>query len=93
MRLSVKLPAKMATYLMFRPMRVAIHEPQYLPWLPYLAKADVCDVFAYLDNVQFQKNDLQNRDHIKTAQGARWLTVPVNASLGQRVRETRIADQ
>jgi hypothetical protein len=74
-------------------MRVAIHQPQYLPWLPYCAKAAGCDVFVYLDTVQFQKNGVQNRNQIKTAQGAKWLTVPVNASLGQSIRETRIADQ
>jgi hypothetical protein len=79
-------------------MRVAIHQPQYLPWLPYLAKADACDVFVYLDNVQFKKGHgkragVQNRNQIKTAHGARWLTVPVNASLGQKISEIRIADR
>lgn len=74
-------------------MIAAIHQPQYLPWLPYCAKASSCDVFVYLDTVQFQKNGVQNRNRIKTAQGAQWLTVPVNARLDQRIRETLIADQ
>jgi hypothetical protein len=71
----------------------SIHQPQYLPWLPYCAKADGCQVFVYLDNVQYQKNGVQNRNQIKTAQGAQWLTVPVNASSDTTIRETRIADQ
>ena len=74
-------------------MIAAIHQPQYLPWLPYCAKASGCDVFVYLDTVQFQKNGVQNRNRIKTAQGAQWLTVPVNTYLDQRIRETLIAGQ
>ncbi|HEY3902206.1 MAG TPA: WbqC family protein [Chthoniobacter sp.] len=74
-------------------MIVAIHQPQYLPWLPFFDKADQCDVFVYLDNVQFQKNGVQNRNQILTAQGAKWLTVPVRASLDRSIRETPIADR
>jgi hypothetical protein len=74
-------------------MIVAIHQPQYLPWIPYCDKADQCDVFVYLDNVQFQKNGVQNRNQILTAQGPRWLTVPVRASLDWTIRETPIADR
>lgn len=74
-------------------MIVAIHQPQYLPWIPYCDKADQCDVFVYLDNVQYQKNGVQNRNQILTNQGPRWLTVPVRASLEQTIRETPIADR
>jgi hypothetical protein len=73
-------------------MIVAIHQPQYLPWVPYCDKADRCDVFVYLDNVQYQKNGLQNRNQIMTATGASWLTVPVRASLSTTIAETRVAD-
>jgi hypothetical protein len=73
-------------------MTVAIHQPQYLPWLPYIDKADQADVFVYLDTVQYQKNGLQNRNQILTAQGPRWLTVPVHASLDRAILETTIAD-
>jgi hypothetical protein len=74
-------------------MIVAIHQPQYLPWVPYCAKAAACDVFVYLDTVQFQKNGVQNRNQIKTPQGALWLTVPVNARLDLSIREIRIDNQ
>ncbi len=71
---------------------VAIHQPQYLPWLPYLAKASACDIFVYLDNVQFQQNGVQNRNQIKTASGPVWLTVPVYASLEHTVAMTPIVN-
>ena len=63
-------------------MRVAIHQPQYMPWLGYLAKWAAADVFVFLDTVQYEKNGWQNRNRIKTAAGPRWLTVPVHARLG-----------
>jgi hypothetical protein len=71
---------------------VAIHQPQYWPWPRYLHKAMSSDVFVYLDTVQFSKNGLQNRNQIKTAAGASWLTLPVKQHLSQTIRETRIAD-
>lgn len=71
-------------------MRVAIHQPQYFPWLPYFLKIEESDVFILLDSVDFQKNGLQNRNQIKTAQGARWLTVPVRQRLGQKIRDVSI---
>jgi hypothetical protein len=74
-------------------MRIAIHQPQYLPWLPYCDKAGACDLFVYLDNVQYQKNGVQNRNQIKTAQGALWLTVPVHAQLGQTFAEITLGDK
>jgi hypothetical protein len=73
-------------------MRVAIHQPQYWPWPRYLHKALDCDVFVYLDTVQFSKNGVQNRNQIKTPQGPLWLTLPVAQHLGQSIREARIAD-
>ena len=72
-------------------MIVAIHQPQYLPWVPYVDKADQADVFVYLDDVQFQKNGVQNRNQVLSAQGPVWLTVPVRASLERTLRETGLA--
>jgi hypothetical protein len=69
---------------------VAIHQPQYLPWLGYLAKWAAADVFVFLDTVQYEKNGWQNRNRIKTADGARWLTVPVHARLGTPIAEVTI---
>ena len=69
---------------------VSIHQPQYLPWLPYLLKVAESDRFVLLESVDFQKNGLQNRNQIKTAQGAHWLTVPVQQRLGQKIDEVQI---
>lgn len=71
-------------------MKVGIHQPQYLPWLPYLLKITECDLFVLLDSVDFQKNGLQNRNQVKTPQGACWLTVPVRHKLGQSIVDVQI---
>lgn len=71
-------------------MKVAIHQPQYLPWLGYFDKMDQADCFVILDHVQFKKNEWQNRNRIKTASGWQWLTVPVLHRFPQRISEVRI---
>ena len=73
-------------------MIVAVHQPQYLPWLGYFDKIDKADVFVLLDSVQFKKNEWQNRNKIKTAQGWQWLTVPVLYRYPQLIHEVTIND-
>ena len=74
-------------------MRVTIHQPQFMPWLGYLDKIDQADLFVVLDSVQFKKNEWQNRNRIRTAQGWQWITVPVLHKFGQRLDEVRINQQ
>ena len=71
-------------------MIIAVHQPQYLPWLGYFDKIDRADVFVLLDNVQFKKNEWQNRNRIKTARGPQWLTVPVLYRFPQLICEVGI---
>jgi len=71
-------------------MIVAAHQPQYLPWLGYFDKISRADIFVLLDNVQFKKNEWQNRNRIKTAQGWQWLTVPVRYKFPQLINEVEI---
>lgn len=74
----------------FSNMIVAIHQPQFMPWLGYYDKIVRSDIFVFLDNVQFKKNEFQNRNKIKTAQGWMWLTVPVLYAYPERINEVKI---
>lgn len=56
---------------------ISIHQPAYLPWLGYVHKIMISDVFVFLDTVQFEKNSFTNRNKILTSNGPLWLTVPV----------------
>lgn len=68
-------------------MIVAIHQPNYMPWLGYFRKIAEADAFVFLDDVQYSKNSYINRVRIADARGARWLTVSVSARLGMRIDE------
>jgi len=46
-----------------------------------------------LDTVQFKKNEWQNRNRIRTAQGWQYLTVPVLHEFPQRLDQVRINNQ
>jgi hypothetical protein len=70
-------------------MRLAAHQPQYLPWLGYFDKMDRVDLFVLLDGVQYKKNEWQNRNRIRTAGGWQWLTVPVHYRFPMSLREVR----
>lgn len=71
-------------------MIVAVHQPQYLPWLGYFDKMDQCDLFVLLDSVQFKKNEWQNRNRIKMANGWQYLTVPVQHRFPQSILDVQI---
>lgn len=58
-------------------MIVAIHQPNYIPWIGYFYKMVKADTFVFLDTVQFSKGSFQNRNRIKTPNGVQWLTQPV----------------
>jgi hypothetical protein len=64
---------------------LAAHQPQFAPWLGYFDKLDRSDVFVLLDNVQFKKNEWQNRNRVKGANGPQWLTVPVSFHFGDKI--------
>jgi WbqC-like protein family len=55
------------------------HQPGYLPWLGLFHKIAVADLFCYFDIVQYQTKDYNNRNKIKTHNGAIWLSVPVES--------------
>ena len=73
------------TYMPDQGAAVAIHQPNYLPWLGYFAKIARADVFVFLDDVQFSKNSYTNRVQILGAAGPRWLTIPVANRLGMAI--------
>jgi hypothetical protein len=59
-------------------MTIAIHQPNFLPWIGYFHKITMVDKFVFLDDVQFPRGQSYgNRVLIKTKNGTHWLTIPV----------------
>jgi len=58
-------------------MKVAMHQPNFLPFVGFFKKMAMADLFVILDDVQFARHDFTNRVKIRTKEGSKWLTVPV----------------
>jgi hypothetical protein len=76
---------------------VAIHQPNFFPWLGYFDKIRRADVFVVLDDVQFPKSGAGNwSNRVKLVVGGQptWVGVPViSANRGlQRICEIEIAE-
>lgn len=62
---------------------VAIHQPNYVPWPGFFHKLANCDVFVYLDAVQFPRGQsFAARNRIKTPNGVVFLSIPVSLPKG-----------
>lgn len=59
-------------------MRVAIHQPNYLPYIGFFQKMALSDVFVILDDVQFSKDSYTQRTKIRSKDGVILLTIPIN---------------
>ena len=73
-------------------MRIAIMQPTYLPWIGYFELMHNCDLFVFLDDVQFVKKSWHHRNRIKTTTGEKMLTVPVlsKGKTKQQIRDSII---
>ena len=60
-------------------MIVAAHQPHYLPWLGYLDKLARSEVFVVMDDLQYERQNFQNRQRLKLNDGPHWMTVPLAA--------------
>lgn len=58
--------------------KVAIIQSNYIPWKGYFNIIKCVDEFVLLDDVQYTRRDWRNRNLIKTENGLKWLTIPVD---------------
>jgi WbqC-like protein len=72
-------------------MIVAIHQPNFFPWLGYFDRMIRSDLFVLLDHVQFERRNYQNRALIRLEDESKWLTVPVvQVSQKERIVEKMV---
>jgi hypothetical protein len=74
--------------------KIAILQSNYIPWKGYFDLIASVDEFVIYDDMQYTRRDWRNRNKIKTAQGLRWLTVPVKVKgkYFQKIKDTEIND-
>jgi hypothetical protein len=75
---------------------VAIHQPNFLPWLGYFDKMARADVFILLDDAQQQKKGGSYTNRVRMLVGGEpsWVTVPIDRSYHgvREIREVEIDD-
>lgn len=71
---------------------VAIHQPDFLPYLGFFHKFYFSDIFILYDTAQYTKRGWHNRNLIKTERGAEWLTVPVSLNYQDPINEVCISN-
>lgn len=71
---------------------VVVLQSNYIPWKGYFDLVHDSDEFIFYDDVQFTKNDWRNRNKVKTANGAEWMTIPVGEGKGQLICEVALGD-
>jgi hypothetical protein len=57
--------------------KIAILQPNYIPWKGNFDLINQVDVFVFYDDVQYTVKDWRNRNVIKSPNGDKWLSVPV----------------
>jgi hypothetical protein len=60
-------------------MKIAIHQPNFVPHFGFFYKMSQADVFIILAQVQFEKNGYQNRYFLQEKQ--KWVTKPVHGGI------------
>lgn len=74
--------------------KVIITQSNYVPWKGYFDNIAQCDTFVVFDDMQYTRRDWRNRNYIKTQQGLKWLTIPVEVKgkYFQKINTTIVSD-
>jgi hypothetical protein len=75
-------------------LKVAITQSNYIPWKGFFDSIRMVDVFVLYDDMQYTKRDWRNRNLIKSPEGTKWLSIPVEVKgkYFQKISETKISD-
>lgn len=75
--------------------KIAILQSNYIPWKGYFDLINSVDEFVIYDDMQYTRRDWRNRNKIKTPDGLKWLSIPVEVKgkYLQKINETVVADR
>lgn len=72
---------------------IAIHQPNYIPWLGYFYKIYQSDAFVFLDNVQFSNKGLHDYQYIKSPGGRYRMRIPVKYNFGDNISDVLLNEE
>ncbi len=75
--------------------KIFIIQSNYIPWKGYFDAINEADIVVLYDEMQYTKGDWRNRNLIKTPQGLKWLTIPIDGSgkTFKKINVTRVKNQ
>lgn len=71
-------------------LRLAVLQSNYIPWKGYFDIIHDVDRFVFYDDNQYTERDWRNRNKVKCAGGAQWLTIPVGEDRGRLIHQVNI---
>jgi hypothetical protein len=74
-------------------MLIAIHQPDYIPYIGYFYKMAASDIFAFLDDAQFSNDNMHHWNRIKTPNGEQRLKIPLDYHFGDAINKVRTKDE
>ncbi len=71
-------------------MKIAIDQPNYIPWKGYFDLIHDVDLFIFYNDVQYTTRDWRNRNIIITPNGEKWLTIPVGKNTHRLICDVKM---
>ena len=74
-------------------MKITIHQPEHFPYLGFFQKMESADLFVILDDVQYTKNNFQNRNKFKNKNDVdEWFTIELEQHANSKLIKDAVLD-
>jgi len=75
-------------------MKITIHQPEHFPYMGFFQKMESADLFVILDDVQYTKNNFQNRNKFLNKNGVEeWFTVELEQHASSKLIKDILVSQ
>ena len=75
-------------------MKITIHQPEHFPYMGFFQKMESADLFVILDDVQYTKNNFQNRNKFQNKNGVdEWFSVELEQHANSKLIKDILVSQ